>query len=109
VIELAVPPSTNATQLFRFMCQLDERLHSDYNSTSIMHTVGSWDRGTVITISLSHGSLANVLDKIRGMSEVEKVEEEELARDAFSRSPMKFGSLPSLSISSSKRICLTLK
>ena len=70
---------------------------------------GSFNRGTLITLSLGNSSVADTLDKIRGMPEVEKVEEEPLVSGAFSHFPTGFARFPTLSISPSSRFCLTLK
>ncbi len=104
-VELVVPPPANAAQLVRFICQVEETLHYD----SIMRVVGSWDWGTAITIMLRPTALANLLERLENMPGVEKAEEEPLARGAFSSFPKKFGVLPRLSISPSKRIRVTLK
>ncbi len=107
VVELVVPPPANAARLLRFMCELGEILHNDF--TSIICTVGSWDCGTVITIQSRPATFSSLLIKLANMPEVEKVEEEPLTRGAFSSFPRKFGLLPRLSISPSKRIRVTLK
>ena len=108
-IELIVPPPTNAALLLRFMCQLEKRLHDSYNYVSIMHTVGSWDWGIVITILVWPTGLDSLLNELANMPEVEKVVEKPLARDAFSSFRKKFRVLPRLSISPSKRITVNLK
>jgi len=113
VVELVVPPSANATRLLSFMCQLEERLndpdnHNHYHA-SIMHTVGTWDWGTVITVLVRPTALSSLVDQLGNMPEVEKVEEEPRARGAFSSFPKKFGALPRLGISPSKRFRVTLK
>ena len=73
--------------------------------------VGSWDRGTLITISLGHGSLADLMDKLNRMPDVEKTEAEPTSKGASSSRLNKFRVLPrsSISISPSKRIYVTLK
>ena len=110
VVELVDPPPADAARLLRFMCQLEERLHDKYyNYASIMHTAGSWHRGTVITILLKPARLSGLLDKLGNIPEVEKVEEQPLARDASASFPKKFGVLPMSSISPGKRIRVTLK
>jgi DNA-binding NarL/FixJ family response regulator len=106
-VELVIPPTADAARLLRFVCQLEET-HKDSHS-GIRQIVGSWDRGTVITIQLFNNPLVNFLDRLGNMPEVEKVEEEPLARGAFSSSLKKFGVLPRSSISPSKRISVTLK
>lgn len=110
VVELVIPSSANAAWLLRFMCQVEEILHDDFTSfASIICTVGSWDRGTVITIRMRPNTSSSLLIKLANLPEVEKVEEELLARSAFSSSPKKFGLLSKPSISPSKRICVTLQ
>ena len=109
-VELVVPPPADAAQLLRFICQLEERLHDKYDDyASIMHTVGSWDRGTVITILLKPDRLSSLQDKLGNMPEVEQVDEEPLASGASSSFPEKFGVLPRPSIIPSKRLRVTLK
>lgn len=109
-IELVVPPSTNASHLLSFMCRLEERLHdNDDNYACILHTVGSWERGTVITISLKPARLHNLMDKLDDMPGVEKVEDEPLASGSSFNFRRKFRALPRPGISPSKRVRITLK
>ena len=108
-IELTVPPCTNATQLSRFMCWLEEIFYSNYHSAGIMRTVGSFNQETLITFLLGTSSAADILDKIREMPEVEKVEEEPLVSGVFSRFHTRFARFSTSSISSSRRFRLTLK
>ena len=75
----------------------------------MVHTVASWNQDTVITILLKPNRLPNLLDKLGNMPEVEKVEEEPLAKDAFSSFPKQLRALPSSRISPSKRVHVTLK
>jgi len=106
-VELVIPPPADAAQLLKFTCQLAEILHDGL--ASIICTVGSWDRGTTITIrpnSTTHSDLAIALAQI---AEVEKVEEEPLTRGMFSGLPKKFNFLPRLGINPSKRLRVTLK
>ncbi len=107
VIELVVPPPANAAELLRFMCELEELLHNDF--AGIICTVGSWDCGAVITILVWPTVLVNLPESLENMPEVEKAEEEPLARGALSTFSRKFGFLPRPSISLSKRIRVTLK
>lgn len=106
-VEMVIPPPANAAQLLRFTCQLEERLHDNY--ASIMHLVGSWDRGTVITILLKPGRLSSLQDKLGNMPEVEKVVDEPLASDASFSFPKIFRELPGPGINPSKRFRVTLK
>jgi len=106
-VELVIPPPADAAWLLRFMCHLEELLHDDL--ASIICTVGSWDRGTVITIVPHSATLSSLLITLANMPEVEKVEEEPLERGTFSSFTKKFRLLPSLGINPSKRIRVTLK
>jgi len=109
-VELVVPPPAKAARLLRFMCQLEEGLHDRHdNYANIMHTVGSWDWGAVITILLKPTRVSSFLDKLGYMPDVEKVDEEPLAGGASSSLPKKTGVLPRPSISPSKRFRVTLK
>jgi len=108
-VELVIPPppEAEAAQLLRFLCQVEDILNDNYNS--IQQVIGSWDWGTVITILVQPSALLNLLERLQNTPEVEKVEEESPARGAFSSFPKKFGALPKLRISSSKRFRVTLK
>lgn len=108
-VELAVPPPANSAHLLRFVCQLEETLHNNYSCAGIVCIVGSWDKSTVITISLGHSSLADLMDKINRMPDVEKVEEEPLARPAISSFLKRFGFSTRLGISPTKRVRVNLK
>ncbi len=104
-VELVIPPPSNVTQLLRFMCQLGEILD---NSASIQWEAVSRDRDTVITILTQPATSSSLLIKLANMPEVDKVEE--LAGDAFSSLPKRFGFLLKLGIiSPSKRFRVTLE
>ena len=107
VVELLVPPPANAAQLLRFMCHLEEIFEGTY--ASIIHTVGSWDWGTMITILLQPTILSRILDELDNMPEVEKVEEKPLVRDTLPIFLKKFEGLPGVGISPSKRLLVSLK
>ena len=110
-VELVVPPPANAAQLLRFMCWLEERLNDNdnHNHASIAQTIGSWDWGAVITILVRPSALVNLLERLENMPEVERVDEEPVAKGVFSSFPKKFGAMWRSSIRSSKRIRVTLK
>jgi len=109
-VELIIPPSANAAQLLRFMCQLEEMLHDDSTSfANIVYTVGSWNHGTVITLRIRHNATFSLPIMLTNMPNVEKVEEEPLTKDAPPSFLKKFNFLSKSSLSPSKRICVTLK
>jgi len=111
-VELGIPPPPSAASLVRFMCQLGKRLNNDngsYNCASIVHTVGSWNCGAVISLTLRATTLVALLKRLEIMPEVEKVEEEPLlAGDDLSSFHKKFGFLSSSNISHSNRVRVTL-
>jgi len=100
VIELVISPPSNAAQLFRYMCQLEELLYD--HPAIITSTIGSWDRGPVITVQLEPATASSLLIKLASMPEVEKVEEQPLAGRAFA-GKLILRSRPS------KRFSITLK
>jgi len=106
-VELLIPPPVNATQIMRFMCQLAEILTENF--ASIICTVGSWDRGTVITIRQQPNTSSSLLFQLANMPEVEKVEEKPLARSVFPSFTKKVRFLPRLGINPGKRLHVTLK
>lgn len=104
-VELVVPPPADAACLLRFMYRLEEIFNDNF--ATILRTVGSWSGPTIITILLGPStSLSLLVLKLANMPEVEKVEEEPLARGTFAKN---MGVLPELSISPSERIRVTLK
>ena len=99
IVELVILPSSNAAQLLRFICQLEELLHGD--STGIISLVGSWNRHSVITVQLEPDRASSLAIKLAGMPEVEKVEELLLAGEGFAKKLLR--------IRPSKRFSVTLK
>lgn len=106
-VELVVPPPVNAAQLLRFTSQMDEMLGGAY--AGILQMIGTWDLGTVITVSLGYSSLSDLLDKLNHMPDVEKVEEGPIAEDTFHGDRKKIWAVLKPRISRSKRIRVTLK
>ncbi len=106
VVELVIPPPANAALLLRFMCQLGDILNGDF--ASIICTVGSWDRGTVITIRSRPNMLPNLAVELANMPEVEKVEEEPLVKGALSNFTNKFEFPIRLETNPGRRLYVTL-
>ena len=107
-VELVVPPPADAACLLRFMRHLEEIFHDNF--ATIVRTVGSWCGPTVITTLLGPTTSPSLLVlKLANIPEVEKVEEEPVARGAFASFPKNAGVLPGLNISPSERIRVTLK
>lgn len=107
VIELVVPPPVNAASLLGFMCQLGDILHDDF--ASIICTVGSWDRGTVVVIRSQPNMLSNLVIELANIPEVEKVEEEPPVKGVLSKLANKFEYFPKSGANPSRRLHITLK
>lgn len=106
-VELVIPPPANAAQLLRFISQLAEILHDGF--ASIICTVGSWDRGTIITIRPYATTPSSLIVALANIAGVEKVEEAPTTGDVFSSLNRKLGFLPRLGINPGKRIRVTLQ
>jgi hypothetical protein len=107
-IDLALPPSTDATQLLRFMFHLEETCRSDHRSARIIRAGGSFNQDTFITISPGRRSLADIIGKISAIPEVEKVEEDPPASIAVSRFAKIFARLRSSRYGPSNRLRIIL-
>jgi len=70
-VRLVIRPPVEANQLMRFTSQVEEVLQS-----RVMQVVGSWEEGTAMMLSLAVAiPLAEILEKLEGVSEVEEVGE----------------------------------
>ncbi|MFC1897235.1 response regulator transcription factor [Chloroflexota bacterium] len=101
--ELVILPPIDAARLLRFTYQLEEAIEA-----TIAQQVGSWDRGTAITIRLLKVTpLVDILDRLGKMLDVEDVSEQPAAR----RNPLSFPekSIAKLSIRPRKKLLVTLK
>jgi len=111
VVDVVIPPHNVAIQ-FRFITQL-EKILDDYNSHgNIIRIVPSWDRGTVIAISMRPSKLNSLLDKLGNMPEVEKAEEIENELSGQPAVPIfskRFELLTRSGIKPSKKVRVTLK
>ncbi|MDP2930042.1 MAG: hypothetical protein Q8N56_00325 [bacterium] len=111
VVELVIPPSANATQLFKFMNQLSNELackDSSFMYGDILHTHGRWNQGVVITMSVWRESFDQFLEGLTNITGVLEVEEEPLINLAFLGMTRRPEMLPSSHISPSKRVHLAL-
>ena len=106
-VELVVPSPGDAARLLGFMCRMSEMLQSSIRS--IEKAVGSWDWGSVITVRLQRKELLGFLNELGNMPEVEKIEEQPLARGNLPDFVNRLNALSILSISPCKRVCVTLK
>ena len=70
--ELVILPPDEATRLLRFAYQVEEALEA-----TIVQQVGSWNKGTAITIRLQKVTpLVDILDRLGKMPDVEEVSEQ---------------------------------
>ncbi|MBA7714152.1 hypothetical protein ES703_123169 [subsurface metagenome] len=101
--ELVILPPVDATRLLRFAYQVEEALEA-----TIMQQVGSWDKGTSITIRLRMVTpLVDILDRLGKMPDVEDVREQPAVKhDSFSFSPK---SIAKLRVRPRKKFLVTLK
>ena len=101
--ELVIPPPVDAARLLRFAYQVEEALEA-----TIMQQVGSWDKGTAITIQLRRITpLVDVLDRLGKMPDVEDTREQPAAKHNSFGFPQK--SIAKLRIRPRKKFLVTLK
>jgi len=101
--ELIIPPPVDTARLLRFVYQLEEALEA-----TVVQQVGSWDRGTTITILLRKVTpLVDILDKLGKMTDVEDVSEETAAKSNPTSYPQK--SIAKLRLRPRKKFLVTLK
>ncbi len=104
-VQLVIPPPVEANQLMRFTSQVEERLQS-----RVLRMVGSWQGGTAITLPLPKPTpLADILNKLGEVSEVEATGEKPLTEEGDPRLLKKAAAVPRLKTRPSKIIFVTLK
>ena len=102
-VDLIMPPPVNAVQTLGFIKQVESELGG-----SVTQTVGSWDWGTIITITLKPELISDLVGKLRNIPHVEEVEEESLASDGSLSFLKKLPSLSKSRINSRKKIFVTM-
>jgi len=101
--ELVILPPDEAARLLRFAYQVEEALKA-----TIVQQVGSWDKGTAITILLQRVTpLIDILDRLVKMPDVAEVEEQPAAKHNSFGFPQK--SIAKLRIRPRKKFLVTLK
>ena len=101
--ELVILPPVDAARLLRFAYQVEEALEA-----TIVQQVGSWDKGTAITIQLRNvTSLVDILDKLEKMPDVEDERELPAAKHYLTGFPQK--SIAKLRMLPIKKFLVTLK
>ena len=101
--ELVILPPIDAARLLRFAYQVEEALEA-----TIVQQVGSWDKGTAITIRLRKVTPSvDILDRLGRMPDLENVREQPpTRRDSFSFSSK---SVAKLRVRPRKKFMVTLK
>jgi len=104
-LQLVLPPPVEANQLMRFAGRTEETLQS-----RVLQVVGSWQEGTIMTVVLNKAvELADILNKLRAISEVEAVGETPPAGESNSKLLKKATAIPRLKNRIRKTIFVTLK
>jgi len=101
--ELVILPPADAARLIRFAYQLEGALEA-----TIVHQVGSWDKGAVITIRLRKVTPpVDILDRLRKMPDIEDEREQPAAKG----NPTGFSqkSIAKLRVRPRKKFLITLK
>ncbi len=104
-LQLVLPPPVEANQLMRFAGRTEDILQS-----RMLQMVGSWHDGTVMTILLPRAiALADILNKLGEMSEVEAIGEEPLAGEVNPTLLKKAAAIPRLRNRVRKTIFVTFE
>ncbi len=104
-VQLVIPPPVDANRLMTFIGQAEEILQS-----RMQLMVGSWEGSSAITFPLSKPtSLANILNKLGKISEVEEVGEKPLTADISPSLLKKAAAIPRPKGRSAKTIFVILK
>lgn len=101
--ELIILPPIETVRLLRFAYQVEEALEA-----AIVQQVGSWDKGTAITIRLRRVTpLVDILDRLGKMPDVEEAEEQLATKHNSFGFPQKY--IAKLRIRPRKKLLVTLK
>ncbi len=104
-VQIVISPPIDANKLMGFVSQVEETLQS-----RILQMVGSWQRGTAITIPLPEPApVQNILNILKERSEVETIGEEPLTAETAPRVFRKTAIVTKLKNRVSKTIFITLK
>ncbi len=92
-IELALPPSTQSSKLYKFYHKLEEELNNLGSNGFISHVQHSRSRGTTFTVKLAPAKDSEFLEALNNMPEVEEVTEESKGGYAYPDLSHKFNVL----------------
>jgi DNA-binding NarL/FixJ family response regulator len=107
ITEVVLSPHVNPALLLKFMCDLGVML--PVNFASIIATVGSWNKGTVITVRSDPDLPINLAIELANMPEVDRVEEQAIEKGSHSDLARKFDFAPRLGMNPTRRLYVTLK
>ncbi|MFC1865046.1 response regulator transcription factor [Chloroflexota bacterium] len=103
-VQFILPPPVEANQLMRLASQVEEILQG-----RVLQVVGSWQEGTAMTTILDKAiPLADILNKLGEIPEIEATGEEPLTAGTSSKLIKKAASLPRLKNRTRKTIFITL-
>ena len=102
-LELVIPLPVDAVQLMKFVGEVEDALNA-----TVMQSVGSWDWGAVVTVSVKPTSFEGVLSTLSGLPDVERIESDTLtaAGPGFFK---KFRALQKSRGKATKSVMLTLR
>lgn len=111
VVQFVIPRGAHASEMFTFMCQLNDLLQDNCSHGCVVSVDGSWDKGTVMNLSLGRMPASDFLCKLSRMPDVEKVEELEASEFTASISGIryKYELLQRLCSAPTKMMRITLK
>lgn len=82
-IELALPPSTQSSKLYKFYNKLEEKLYNLGSNGFISHVKHSYSRGTTFTVKLAPAKDSEFLEALSNMPEIEEITEESKGSYAY--------------------------
>jgi len=104
-VQLVIPPPVDANQLMRFTGRVEEILWS-----RVLQVVGSWQEGTIMTIILNKAMLlADILNKLGEMPEIEAVGEKPLTGETSPKLLKDAAAIPRLKNRIRKTIFVTFE
>jgi hypothetical protein len=92
-IELALPPSTHSSRLYKFYNKLEEKLNNMDSNGFISYVQHSRSRGTTFTVKLVSAKDSEFLEALNDIPEVEGVMEEPRGGHAYPDLSHKFNVL----------------
>ncbi|MFC1907033.1 hypothetical protein ACFLW8_02995 [Chloroflexota bacterium] len=80
-VDLVIPPLDKASQLFGLVCEIEGMLGGNSFSTiGLQQVAGSWKRGVTIKVVSNRRTMPQLLDDLKSIPGVEKIEERQTAK-----------------------------